>query len=165
MHLISCREAREESWPPAWSACVQHHRRQRRHLDEDRGCVIRSNAHLIADSIETVMHPVVRRQHQHSGCDKNMPGCLIAMARVNRPALMITAERLNRGARPRRDMPREAARHVSVQCYGEFVSNPLMKPRGKDSKACPGAGAAAECTQPTRWLRPSRRRNGAPYSG
>jgi dihydroxyacid dehydratase/phosphogluconate dehydratase len=23
------------------------------------------------------------------GCDKNMPGCLIAMARVNRPSLMV----------------------------------------------------------------------------
>ena len=23
------------------------------------------------------------------GCDKNMPGCLIAMARLNRPALMV----------------------------------------------------------------------------
>ena len=45
---------------------------------------------LIADSIETVM----RAQWYDAnislpGCDKNMPGCLIAMARVNRPALMI----------------------------------------------------------------------------
>ena len=45
---------------------------------------------LIADSIETVM----RAQWYDAnislpGCDKNMPGCLIAMARVNRPALMV----------------------------------------------------------------------------
>ena len=45
---------------------------------------------LIADSIETVM----RAQWYDAnislpGCDKNMPGCLIAMARLNRPALMV----------------------------------------------------------------------------
>src|SRR5213082_725645 len=44
---------------------------------------------LIADSIETVM----RGQWYDAnislpGCDKNMPGCLIAMARVNRPSIM-----------------------------------------------------------------------------
>jgi dihydroxy-acid dehydratase len=45
---------------------------------------------LIADSIETVMEA----QWYDSlvalpGCDKNMPGCLIAMGRLNRPALMV----------------------------------------------------------------------------
>ena len=45
---------------------------------------------LIADSIETVMggqwyDGLVTLP----GCDKNMPGCVMAMARVNRPALMV----------------------------------------------------------------------------
>src|SRR4029079_5151724 len=45
---------------------------------------------LIADSIETVM----KAQWYDAciaipGCDKNMPGCLIAMGRLNRPSLMI----------------------------------------------------------------------------
>src|SRR5512144_461176 len=45
---------------------------------------------LIADSIETVM----RAQWYDAnvsipGCDKNMPGCLIAMGRVDVPSLMI----------------------------------------------------------------------------
>ena len=45
---------------------------------------------LIADSIETVMggqwyDGLVTLP----GCDKNMPGCGMAMARVNRPALMV----------------------------------------------------------------------------
>src|SRR5690606_15502651 len=45
---------------------------------------------LIADSIETVM----RAQWYDGlvgipGCDKNMPGTLMAMARVDRPALMV----------------------------------------------------------------------------
>src|SRR5512145_2518578 len=45
---------------------------------------------LIADSIETVM-----AAHWYDanvsipGCDKNMPGCVIAMGRLNRPALMV----------------------------------------------------------------------------
>ena len=45
---------------------------------------------LIADSIETV----VEAQWYDAlvalpGCDKNMPGCLMAMGRLNRPALMV----------------------------------------------------------------------------
>lgn len=45
---------------------------------------------VIADSIETVMGA---QWHDAliaiPGCDKNMPGALIAMGRVNRPALMV----------------------------------------------------------------------------
>ncbi len=45
---------------------------------------------LIADSIETIM----AAQWYDAlialpGCDKNMPGCLIAMGRLNRPAIMV----------------------------------------------------------------------------
>src|SRR6201984_426081 len=45
---------------------------------------------LIADSLE----PVMAAQWYDAnisipGCDKNMPGCLIAMARLNRPSLMV----------------------------------------------------------------------------
>jgi dihydroxy-acid dehydratase len=45
---------------------------------------------IIADSIETVMS--AQRYDANisiPGCDKNMPGCIMAMGRVNRPALMI----------------------------------------------------------------------------
>lgn len=45
---------------------------------------------LIADSIETV---TCAQQHDACitipGCDKNMPGCIMAMARHNRPSLMV----------------------------------------------------------------------------
>src|SRR5512135_3226713 len=45
---------------------------------------------LIADSIETVMSGQWYDANiSIPGCDKNMPGCLIAMGRLNRPALMI----------------------------------------------------------------------------
>ena len=50
---------------------------------------------LIADSIETVM----RDQWYDAnislpGCDKNMPGCMIAMARVNRDRKSVVRERV-----------------------------------------------------------------------
>jgi dihydroxy-acid dehydratase len=45
---------------------------------------------LIADSIETVMEAQwYDGLVALPGCDKNMPGCLIAMGRLNRPALMV----------------------------------------------------------------------------
>ena len=45
---------------------------------------------IIADSIETVMNAQWYDANiSIPGCDKNMPGCIIAMARLNRPALMV----------------------------------------------------------------------------
>src|SRR5277367_4884753 len=45
---------------------------------------------LIADSIETVMSAQWYDANiSLPGCDKNMPGCLIAMGRLNRPSLMV----------------------------------------------------------------------------
>ena len=45
---------------------------------------------LIADSIETVMAAQWYDANiSLPGCDKNMPGCLIAMGRLNRPSLMV----------------------------------------------------------------------------
>src|SRR5947209_19087286 len=45
---------------------------------------------LIADSIETIMGGQWYDANiSLPGCDKNMPGCIIAMGRLNRPALMI----------------------------------------------------------------------------
>src|SRR5947207_3838392 len=45
---------------------------------------------LIADSIETVMcGQWYDANISIPGCDKNMPGCIMAMARLNRPSLMI----------------------------------------------------------------------------
>ncbi len=45
---------------------------------------------VIADSIETVMGcEMLDGLVAIGGCDKNMPGCLIAMARLNRPAVFV----------------------------------------------------------------------------
>ncbi|MEZ6191348.1 MAG: dihydroxy-acid dehydratase [Phycisphaerales bacterium] len=67
----------------AWSGCsFQHHRRQRRrNIMGTDGMSSLQSRDLIADSIETIMGaqwydgPLVALP----GCDKNMPGCLIAM--------------------------------------------------------------------------------------
>ena len=60
---------------------------------------------LIADSIETVM----AAQWYDGliavpGCDKNMPGCLIAMGRLNRPALMVYGGTIRPGKLDGRDL-------------------------------------------------------------
>src|SRR3990172_7813209 len=55
---------------------------------------------LIADSIETVMNA----QWYDAcvtipGCDKNMPGCLMAMGRLNRPSIMVYGGTIKPGHR------------------------------------------------------------------
>ena len=51
------------------------------------------------------------------GCDKNMPGCLIAMGRVNRPSLMVYGGTIRAG-----HWHDEALDIVSAfQCYGQYL--------------------------------------------
>src|SRR3972149_500362 len=103
---------------------------------------------LIADSIETVMGAQwYDGLITIPGCDKNMPGCLIAMARVNRPALMIYGGTIKPG-----HMPAAAGGHAeggalgivsAFQCYGEFIAGRIDEQTRKTivQKSCPGAGA------------------------
>ena len=95
---------------------------------------------LIADSIETVM----RAQWYDAnislpGCDKNMPGCLIAMARVNRPALMVYGGTIRAG-----ELDGVKLDIVSAfQSYGEYMAGTIDEQRRLAivKKSCPGAGA------------------------
>jgi len=96
---------------------------------------------LIADSIETV----VGAQWYDAlvaipGCDKNMPGCLMAMARTNRPALMVYGGTIKPG-RSRRDEPLDIV--TAFQSYGEFIARRIDEDARFDivRHACPGAGA------------------------
>src|SRR3990167_3454863 len=53
-------------------------------------CYSLQSREVIADSIETVMSAQWYDANiSIPGCDKNMPGCLMAMGRLNRPSLMI----------------------------------------------------------------------------
>ena len=96
---------------------------------------------LIADSIETVMHAQwYDGLVAIPGCDKNMPGCLIAMGRLNRPSIMVYGGTIRAG---------HLADGTSLdivsafQCYGEYVAGRIDDARRSDivRHSCPGAGA------------------------
>jgi dihydroxy-acid dehydratase len=95
---------------------------------------------LIADSIETV----VGAQWYDGlvaipGCDKNMPGCLIAMGRLNRPALMVYGGTIKPGHHADHTLDIVSA----FQSYGEFIGGRIDEPTraGIVRHSCPGAGA------------------------
>ncbi len=96
---------------------------------------------LIADSIETVMGAQWYDANVSlPGCDKNMPGCVMAMGRVNRPALMVYGGTI----RPGRSCGGDTLDVVSAfQSYGELVAGRIDEEARQDivRHACPGAGA------------------------
>lgn len=96
---------------------------------------------IIADSVETVMGA----QWYDAcitlpGCDKNMPGCMIGMTRVNRPSLMVYGGTIRAGCST-------SGKKVDIvsafQSYGEFLTGQITEEERKDivKHACPGAGA------------------------
>ena len=95
---------------------------------------------LIADSVETVMQAQWYDANVSlPGCDKNMPGCLIAMARVNRPSLMVYGGTIRAG-----HWEDEKLDIVSAfQCYGEFLAGNRSEEERQEvvRHSCPGAGA------------------------
>ncbi|HEC12707.1 MAG TPA: dihydroxy-acid dehydratase [Acidiferrobacteraceae bacterium] len=95
---------------------------------------------LIADSIETVMGAQWYDANiSIPGCDKNMPGCLIAMGRLNRPALMVYGGTIKPGHRGDQALDIVSA----FQSYGEFIAGSIDDDARQDivRKSCPGAGA------------------------
>jgi len=95
---------------------------------------------VIADSIETV----VRAQWYDAvvtvpGCDKNMPGSLMAMARLDRPGLMVYGGTIAAGR-----LDGEKLDIVSAfESYGEYIGGTIDEERfdAVVARACPGAGA------------------------
>jgi dihydroxy-acid dehydratase len=96
---------------------------------------------LIADSIETVMGAQWYDANiSLPGCDKNMPGCVMAMARLDRPSLMVYGGTIRAG----RSRTGAVIDLVSAaECYGEYVAGRLDEEGRLDilRNACPGAGA------------------------
>ena len=97
---------------------------------------------LIADSVETVMGA----QWYDGcvalpGCDKNMPGVLIAQARLNRPALMVYGGTIKPGFSALDGSSMEIV--TAFQSYGQFVTGKITEEQRQDivRHACPGAGA------------------------
>jgi dihydroxy-acid dehydratase len=95
---------------------------------------------IIADSIETI---VAAQWYDGCvtlpGCDKNMPGCLMALGRLNRPGLMVYGGTIRAGRLDGQKLDIVSA----FQCYGEFLAGKISEnERGAIvRKSCPGAGA------------------------
>jgi dihydroxy-acid dehydratase len=96
---------------------------------------------LIADSIETVMGAHFYDANiSIPGCDKNMPGCMIAIGRVDRPALMVYGGTIRAG----RGVKGEPLDVVSTfESYGQLLAGTISEDERKEviRRACPGAGA------------------------
>ncbi|HAA69969.1 MAG: dihydroxy-acid dehydratase [Planctomycetaceae bacterium] len=104
---------------------------------------------LIADSIETVMGAQwYDALVALPGCDKNMPGCLIAMGRLNRPAIMVYGGTIRPGCtsfRDKDDSQAETPRDIvsAFQSYGEYLAGKITDEQRQEivRVSCPGAGA------------------------
>jgi dihydroxy-acid dehydratase len=96
---------------------------------------------LIADSIETIM----AAQWYDGlialpGCDKNMPGCIMAMGRLNRPSLIVYGGTIRAGCtakHPKLDIV------SAFQSYGEFIAGKIDDAEREEivRHSCPGPGA------------------------
>ncbi|MCH7688178.1 MAG: dihydroxy-acid dehydratase, partial [Planctomycetes bacterium] len=85
---------------------------------------------LIADSIETVMGAQWYDANiSLPGCDKNMPGCLIAMGRTNRPSIMVYGGTIRAGCTPQHDKLDIIS---AFQSYGEYISDKIDEEERKD---------------------------------
>jgi dihydroxy-acid dehydratase len=95
---------------------------------------------LIADSIETVMAAQWYDANVSiPGCDKNMPGCIIAMGRLNRPSLMVYGGTIRAGHQNGQKLDIISA----FQSYGQFITHTISEEQrqGIVRHSCPGAGA------------------------
>ncbi|KAJ3210274.1 hypothetical protein HDU67_005432 [Dinochytrium kinnereticum] len=95
---------------------------------------------IIADSIETVMGAQWYDANiSLPGCDKNMPGCLIAMARFNRPSLIVYGGTIRAGKCNNQSLDIVSA----FQAYGEFIAGRITEKERSDiiRNSCPGPGA------------------------
>ncbi len=95
---------------------------------------------LIADSIETVMGAQwYDALVALPGCDKNMPGCLMAMGRLNRPSLMVYGGTIKPGHLGGRALDVVSA----FESYGEYIGGRISDAERQQvvEHSCPGPGA------------------------
>ncbi|XRB10080.1 dihydroxy-acid dehydratase ilvD [Pycnococcus provasolii] len=104
---------------------------------------------IIADSVETVMSAQwYDATIAIPGCDKNMPGVIMAMARLNRPGLMLYGGTIQPGTSQLglADLQTKENKLDIVsafQSYGQYVAGTLTEEERADvvRNSCPGAGA------------------------
>ena len=98
---------------------------------------------LIADSIETVMGGQWYDANiSIPGCDKNMPGVIMAMGRVNRPSLMVYGGTIKPGCAATQNNA-DIDIVSAFQAYGQFITGEINEEQRFDiiRHACPGGGA------------------------
>jgi dihydroxy-acid dehydratase len=98
---------------------------------------------LIADSIETVMGGQWYDANiSIPGCDKNMPGVIMAMGRVNRPSLMVYGGTIKPGCSKTQNNA-DIDIVSAFQSYGQFITGEITEETRFDiiRHACPGPGA------------------------
>lgn len=112
---------------------------------------------IIADSFETMMMAQMYDGNiSIPSCDKNMPGVLMAMARFNRPSIMVYGGTILPGsascsgspaggelADPNLKIPDQIDIISAFQAYGQYLSKEITQDQRKDivRNACPGPGA------------------------
>ncbi|GFP95730.1 dihydroxy-acid dehydratase chloroplastic [Phtheirospermum japonicum] len=103
-------------------------------------CYSLQSRDLIADSIETVMAAQWYDGNiSIPGCDKNMPGTIMAMGRLNRPSIMVYGGSIKPGHFQGHTFDIVSA----FQVYGEYVSGLVSDEERMNvvRNSCPGAGA------------------------
>ena len=95
---------------------------------------------IIADSMETVVQAMsYDGLVTVVGCDKNMPGALMAMIRLNRPSILLYGGTIDSGCHNGKKLDVVSA----FEAWGSKVSGQMDNQEYKSiiKKACPGAGA------------------------
>ena len=95
---------------------------------------------IIADSIETVIQGMsYDGVVTIVGCDKNMPGALMAMLRLNRPSILMYGGTIAAGCHDNKELDVVSA----FEAWGEKVAGKIDDSEYKNiiKNACPGAGA------------------------
>jgi dihydroxy-acid dehydratase len=95
---------------------------------------------VIADSIETVCSgQSLDGVLAIGGCDKNMPGAMIAMARMNIPAIFVYGGTIKPGHLDGEDLTVVSA----FEAVGQFSAGKIDQTRldAVEANACPGAGS------------------------
>ena len=95
---------------------------------------------IIADSMETVVQAMsYDGLVTVVGCDKNMPGALMAMLRLDRPSVLVYGGTIDSGCYNNKELDVVSA----FEAWGEKVSGKIDDKEYKNviKNACPGAGA------------------------
>lgn len=95
---------------------------------------------IIADSMETVVQAMsYDGMITVVGCDKNMPGALMAMIRVNKPSILVYGGTIDSGCHNGKKLDVVSA----FEAWGSKVAGTMDEKEFQNivKKACPGAGA------------------------